>query len=210
MNRRIFWSLLVIVGGVIMVTSLSAQEARRGADSGRDKLRVGKLMGLGNRSRAYTPTYGTDVGAGLKPAREWQVTTVTYDTAPEWMDGLLIQFYVLGMMRDRETRQNVYSLYKKAVRYRDIRQDRDHMASVFLRPAALERYGEPVAIAAVFSLDGEVVDEISDEDVELPEAWWKNPVVIDSKALTMRDGYLLNRKESPWAVINPDDYEVIK
>ena len=115
-----------------------------------------------------------------------------------------------GMTRDPETKQNVYSFYKMAVRYVDIAEGRDHMAIVYLRPAALERYGEPVAVAAVITLEGEVVAEISDEAAKLPANWWKNPLVTDSKATTTRDGYLLDRSKSPWALINTDDYEVIK
>ena len=34
--------------------------------------------------------------------------------------------------------------------------------------------------------------------------------VTDSKSVTRRNGYLLNKAESPYAYINVDDYEVIK
>jgi len=54
------------------------------------------------------------------------------------------------------------------------------------------------------------VDEQNETAVDLPEFWWRNPSVLDSPMLTVREGYLLNRMESPWAWINPDDYEVIK
>ena len=200
---------------VVTITSLAfGQQAPRGTSAalraGSGKLRLRKLVGLGNKGRVFTPSYTSDIGRGIERAKEWRSVLLTYDTAPEWIDEMLIQFYVLGMTRDPETKRSVYSLYKTAVWYLDIAEGRNHMATVYLRPAALERYGEPVAVAAVVTLDGKVVAEISDESTKLPAAWWKNPLVTDSQATTTRDGYLLDRSKSPWALINPDDYEVIK
>jgi hypothetical protein len=201
---------------VVSITSLAlGQQAPRGASealrTGSGKLRLRKLVGLGNKGRIFTPSYTTDVGRGIERSKEWRSVLLTYDTAPEWIDEMLIQFYVLGMTRDPETKRNVYSLYKMAVWYLDIAEGRNHMATVYLRPAALERYGEPVAVAAVVTLDGEVVAEISDESTKLlPADWCNNAKVTDSQATTTRDGYLLDRSKSPWALINPDDYEVIK
>jgi hypothetical protein len=206
MSKRITRALLPITLVLVLVATVRAQEAT----SAGDKLRVRKLTGLSTKSRVFTPSFSTDVGRGVNRAREWQAVTVTYDTAPEWLDELQIQFFVLSVMRDPETKRNVYSLYRNTVRYIDIEQGRNHMAVVFLRPTALLRHGEPVAVAAVFSLDGKVVEEVSDEETKLPEKWWKNPLVTDSEATTIRDGYLLDRSKSPWALINPDDYEVIK
>ncbi len=206
MSTRIIRALLPITLVLVLVATVRAQEAT----SAGDKLRVRKLTGLSTKSRVFTPSFSTDVGRGVNRAREWQAVTVTYDTAPEWLDELQIQFFVLSVMRDPETKRNVYSLYRNTVRYIDIEQGRNHMAVVFLRPTALLRHGEPVAVAAVFSLDGKVVEEVSDEETKLPEKWWKNPLVTDSEATTIRDGYLLDRSKSPWALINPDDYEVIK
>jgi hypothetical protein len=212
---KYIWKALLPAFMVLSITSLAfGQQTPRGASNApraaSGKLRVRKLVGLGNKARMFTPSYSTDVGRGIQRAKEWRTVLLTYDTAPAWIDELLIQFYVLGMTRDPETKQNVYSFYKMAVWYLDVAEGRNHLATVYLRPAALERYGEPVAVAAVVTLEGEVVAEISDESVKLPAKWWKNPLVTDSQATTTRDGYLLDRSKSPWALINPDDYEVIK
>ena len=202
MSTRITRVLLPIIAVVVLGGTAFGQES--------DQLRVRKLTGLSNKSRVETPTYATDVGTGMNDAREWQAITVTYDTAPEWIVELLILFYVLSVMRDPETKRNAYSLYRTAVRYIDIEQGRNHMAAAFLRPTALLRHGEPVAVAAVFTLEGKIVAEVSDEDTKLPEKWWVNPLVTDSQATTIREGYLIDRGKSPWALINSDDYEVIK
>ena len=138
--------------------------------------------------------------------------SVIYDSAPDWIDDLLVQFHVLTMKPDPQTRQNVYSLFKKQVRYGDIERGRDHRAMAFLRPAAVKRYGDVVASAAILTVEGTVVDEQSETSIDLPEFWWRNELVLNNPRveLTVREGYLLNRKESPWMLVNPDDYEVIK
>jgi hypothetical protein len=175
-----------------------------------EQIRVRRFIGTGPRARATTPIYQTNLGAGTKRAQDWHVVSVIYDSAPEWMDDLLVQFHVMTVMKDRQSGRNVYSLFKKTVRYVDIERGRDHRAMAFLRPAATKRYGDVVASAAVLTVEGKVVDEQSETADDLPEFWWRNSLVLDSEALTVRDGYLLNRMESPWALINPDDYEVIK
>ncbi len=176
-----------------------------------EQIRVRRFIGTGPRARATTPIYQTSAGGGVKRAQDWHVVSVMYDTAPDWMDDLLVEFHVLMMMPDpAEPRRILYSLFKKTVRYIDIEQGRDHRAMAFLRPAAVKRFGSVVASAAVLTVEGKVVDEQNETAVDLPEFWWRNPSVLDSPMLTVREGYLLNRMESPWAWINPDDYEVIK
>lgn len=195
---------------VLVVASLSAAAVAQNARPASSKFRVKKLIGLGAKARVFTPRYTTDVGRGIERAQEWQAVTLMYDTAPEWIDEILIQFYVLGAKLNPQTKRRAFSLYKTAVWYVDIEAGRKHMATAFLRPNAIARYGEAVAVAAVVTLEGAVVAEISDESMELPEKWWKNPLVTDSDATTVRENYLLDRSKSPWALINPDDYEVIK
>ncbi len=203
MRIELLFALVIVC--VQVVSSIAQQDVDPA-----DKIRVQKIIGLGNKGRVYTPSFDTDVGRGINQAEEWKVIRVTYDTAPEWMDDLLVQFYVLSVQRNKETNRNAYSLFKLAVRYIDIERGRDHLAIAFLRPAAIKRYGEPVGVAAVITLENKVVAEISDEDIELPEKWWRNPLVTESKEVSVREGYLLPRSDTPWAVINPDDYEVIK
>ncbi|HAS81452.1 MAG TPA: hypothetical protein DCS43_01930 [Verrucomicrobia bacterium] len=174
------------------------------------QLRVRRFIGIGPRAREQAPFYQTNRGAAAKRAQDWHVVSVFYDTAPEWIEELLVQFHVLSELQDPVTKQKRYSLYKKSVRYVDIEKGNDHRAIVFLRPAAIKRFGEVVASAAVITLDGKVVNEQNETKIPMPPSWWSNPAVLDSPTLTVREGYLLNQIESPWALLNPDDYEVIK
>lgn len=198
--------LLCLLTGPVLAQGVAASRL-----APEEQIRVRRFIGTGPRARATTPVYQSSAGGGVRRAQDWHVVSVIYESAPEWMDDLLVEFHVMTMMPDpAEPRRNLYSLYKKTVRYVDIEQGRDHRAMAFLRPAAVKRFGNVVASAAVLAVEGKVVDEQSETAVDLPESWWRNPLVLDSPALTVREGYLLNRMESPWALINPDDYEVIK
>ncbi len=209
--------LLLFVQGLVLVSVatpglLRAQPAGRGRQplEADEMIRVRNLTALGSRAVVPTPIFNTSAGRGLRSPQDWHVVTLQYDVVPEWIDEMVVQFYVLSMMRDPETGGNAYSLFRKTVAYLDIERGRDRRALAFLRPAGLKRFGRVVACAAIVSIGGQVAAAPNESNVDLPENWWENPVVLDSPALTIRDGYLLDRKETPWAFINYDDYEFIR
>lgn len=226
-NMNIAWFFL-LCGGLACVLCADRTMAQRrrtggtsvrpagGVDTTRESrvLRVRKFTGLGRQSLIKTPQYRTNIGRSAKPERNWVKISVTYETAPEWMDELTFQYYALSLKTERG--RPSYSLFKKAVKYMDIEIGRDHISAVFLRPTALKRYGMLVAIAVEISYDGKVVAErgfVDSADKNLKpreDSWWKDPAVTESKAVTVRDGYLLDRSESPFALINIDNYEVIR
>ena len=196
-----------------MASVAQAQVARPNiSQKKRIPLEIRRLKGRDNRDTVETPSYSTSVGRGKNRAKDWQMISVEYDSFPEWIDKLAVHFYVISMKKDEKTRKTVFSYYETLVRYVDIERDRGHLARAFLRPTALERYGEVVGVAVEMSVDGELVAYKSDEikKAGLPLKWWKNPKVLDSESVIARKGYLLDREKSPWAFINIDDYEVIK
>ena len=117
-----------------------------------------------------------------------------------------------------EEGRKAYSLYRATVRYADVQatRGRQHLSEVFLRPAAILRYGELIAIAVEVYHDGELVAEASevsakDKDLKPREkTWWKDTAVTESQSVTVREGYLVSRKDSPFAYVNIDAYEVIR
>jgi hypothetical protein len=171
-------------------------------------VRIRKLNGLSSRSTVTSPVYSSNVGRSARPPREWQEIQVVYDTAPEWIDELVIEYFAMTM--DRKAGVNVYSMFKVAVRYMDIERGRNHMGVAYLRPSALKRYGRVVAVAVEISHDGKVAAVETEAGIKLPPTWWKNPAVTENKDMTIREGYLVNKANSPFAYINIDDYEVIK
>jgi len=212
-------SLVCIAAVTTLCSGSAVAQARRAADRAgdasttvgaelADAVRIRGLEGVGRRGLVKTPEYQTSVTRSSGVKREWAQIVLRYETRPEWIDALTIKYYVLGMIE--KNGRNVYSLYENAVRYVDIAQGRDHMGTVFLHPNALERFGEVVAAAVEVVYEGKPLAEESVVDTQLPEKWWKNPAVVNSDALTKREGYLLDRSQSPFAHINIDDFEVIR
>jgi hypothetical protein len=189
-------------------TARAQQRTARRERTPEESMTVGKLIGVGRRGLVKTPEYRSNVNRGAGQPREWAQIAVQYETFAEWLDDVTFQYWVLAMRK--EDGQNVYSLYKKSVRYSDIAAGRDHLSTVFLRPEALERFGPVVAAAVEVTIGGTLVGEASEAEIEVPGKWWRNPQVVESPQVTAREGYLLNRVESPWALINMDDYEVIR
>jgi hypothetical protein len=175
------------------------------------KVQIRRLLGVGSRGRVFTPVYNTNVGRGTRPARQWGSVTVVYETTPEWIDEMTITYYAMSL--DKTSGENKYSLYRKEVPYMDIARDRNHTGVVYIRPSALERFGEIVACAVEIRIDNEVVAQQGESSMggALPDEWWKDQRVIGrSDLVTIRDAHILNRIESPFAFINIDDYEAIK
>jgi len=178
----------------------------------KDWIRIRKIEGLGTRSLKRTPDYNarTNVPGGTKPARAWGMIHVLYDTAPEWIDELVFQYYAMAERREAGVRR--YTLYKATVRYADIEKGTRHMSAVFLRPSALRRYGDVGAVAVEVLHGGKVIAEAGEQSIQgLPrEQWWREPRVVESKAVTVKDGYLLDKSKTPFVFVNIDDYEDIK
>lgn len=182
------------------------------AAKGAAVIKIRKFVGVGQQTRVKTPVYSTNARGSTKQGRMWARVTLIYDTAPEWIDELTFQYYVLSSIKKKG--RTHYSLFKQIVKYTDIERGRNHMSTVFLSPRALKRYGSPEAVAVEISREGNVIERASEiaHGSKIPKRgeWWKNPKVVDSDAVTERDGYLLDRAHSPFALINIDDYEVIK
>lgn len=202
--------LVKLLSGVLVLSVAAGVSLGQAKSSSAPPLKIRKFSAIGTRSRVSTPQYKSDVARGSGSAKKWHSISVLYDTTPEWIDELTVEFHILAGTRDIETKKQVYALYKLVVRYADIERGRGHTATAFLRPSAIKRFGEPIAIAAVFSVKGREIDSVSQETESMPEKWWKNPRVTDRDIVTVRNGYLLDRSKSPWAMVNYDNYEVIK
>ncbi len=210
--------LVLVMAMACPVLGQAPAAARPAAAPAGPPLRIKKLEGIGNRAKVETPRYTTTLSRGSKPAGLWHQITCYYEvgrTPVQWIEGLTFRYYVLSVKKDKK-KGYAYTLYKTNVQYIDIPaglRNSDHKSSVFLRPAAVLRYGEVVAIAVEILYNGNVIVEGFDADSKskgLEGKWWKNPKVVESKVVTVKPGYLLDRSDSPFALINIDDYEVIK
>ncbi len=170
-------------------------------------VKLRKLSGVGRRGFVKNPEYRTSLGGTVGIDKDWSQITLEYATAPEWVDDLTFQFYALSIGTIEG--QKVYSFYKAAVKYADIERG-SHVCTMFLRPSAVKRFGELYAIAVEVLYRGTVVEEMTEEVQKMPPKWWKDPAVVENPSTVTRDGYLLNRAQSPFALISVEGFEFIK
>ncbi len=167
----------------------------------------------------------TNLKVSRKP-RQWIVPELEYQTAADWQDELTFTWHVLldsksAKQRDKPSKDKEpvsrYSYYTTSVRYMNIPKGA-HGASVVLPPSILERFGEPVVISVrIFNKEGDVLDGQDEgaSNLKMPENWWENDGVFsvtDKKTgallITRRQG-LLDRSKTIFALVNPDDYEMV-
>lgn len=168
---------------------------------GRLVLKVRELTGFGPRALVKSPDSGTTKRAG---SRDWAQLNVQYDTDPEWLDEVVFRFYVL--LRGKTAAD--YVLLKGVVTYVDVARGRAHQGCAYVRPAALERYGEILGVAVEANVKGETVSVLSEGRLgpskPLPLEWWKNQTLIP------KEGYIVDKSKTPFALVNFDDYEALK
>jgi hypothetical protein len=174
------------------------------ADAGTDEVKLRKLIGLGSQSLVKSPEFRASAARGTKPPGDWAQITIKFDTTPEWIDDLTFQFYALALIKDKDGKEQ-YSFYKNKVDCGDIEKGRDHLVAMYIRPSTLKRYGQLVAVGVESVEKGKVIAEAKEGNVL--DGWWKKEM---NSAVVTREGCLLDRAQSPFALLNIDDYEVIK
>ncbi len=128
--------------------------------------------------------------------QNWVELSLLYKTAPEWMDEVTVTFYVL--LEPKEDPSVKYKLLTGTVSYVNVKKGA-HRSVMYLHPTTLERYGEPKRCAAVLSASykGRPMEFASEE-----KPWWKQ--------LAGEPGLVLDRMQTPFAMLNFTDFEAIK
>lgn len=143
-----------------------------------------------------TPEFRSDANEPLAPAREWTRIRVTYETTLEWIDELEFRYSVLV----KNPKAEQFIMFPGSVTYVEISKGKQHFSAVFLRPNTILRYGNVVWAGVKVYLNGEQVATAQSPDDQRP---WS----INYKTL---DNVLLNREQTPFALIAIDNYETIK
>lgn len=179
-----------------------------GANREPPPIKLRKLNWERNVALVRTPEYRSSSSRAGGLPQEWWCIGVSYDSAPDWIDELTFQYHVLA--QTKVDGKKAFSLYKTRIAYIDIEKGRNHLATAYLRPRTVKRYGEPVAVTVQVYHKGDMVAEVAEARAKLPQSWWTESRVIDSESLTVRDGYLLNRAQTPFMLVDIDSYETIK
>jgi hypothetical protein len=151
-----------------------------------------------------TPRYDVSRTEGISSrgrSGRWMVVKVVYETAPDWIDELKVTFYVQveNPQADRRSGRGADLVLRGAVSYVDV-EEGEHQAVMAMQPSTLTRYGDPVRLAVEISVGGQVVAQMSDPSARSP--WWSQ--------MPSRDGCLVTRLASPWAMLYFDEFEAIK
>ena len=213
MKKHTFQRLRAALVAAVAVASANSFAAPQAAGAkgtpgtNPNEVQIRKLTDLNREYRQRAKSVDTRTNA--KP-REWGVFDVTFQTAPEWIDGLTISYTVILQNPKPKDGEPQVSLFQSTVEYPDIARGTDHRAGVVLKPTALERFGIPIGFAVQIFVAGEEVasDGVGAGPLKSRPKWWIDPQIVDSSATARRDGYLTDRAKSPFQLIDVDTYEV--
>lgn len=219
---------MMTVWAALCVTALhaapqSAVPANEGPAA--PKVLIDQFPRMGNQCRMSAPSLdgASTVGRCYTKPRNWIVLETKYSTYARATDRLTFTWHVLldtstATERDKSEKLSPYSYLTTSVSYVNIPKG-SHAASVCLHPSYLERYGEPRAVGLVVtSSSGEElpcstsVSEI--KGIQSKTKFWENSQIMnatDASGMPMierRQG-LVDRSKTIWALVNPNDYEMV-
>ena len=236
MKKIAFVTLAALAAGTVIA---AAPTARRGgknvppppseeAAAGRaDRVVVDQYPKLGRQSTLSAPAINGESTIGQcytgKP-RKWIVLEAKYTTESRCIEQLTFAWHVIldtktATNKDKEGAAKLapYSYFTQTVTYNNIPKG-SHAASVCLHPSYLERYGEPKAVGlVVMDAEGKVIagDSVSEvKGIPSNKPFWDNAQIMDAKdaagnpMIERRQG-LQDRSKTIWALVNPNDYEMV-
>ncbi|MBP1589716.1 MAG: hypothetical protein IJT88_00525 [Kiritimatiellae bacterium] len=145
--------------------------------------------------KAKSPIYKVSVGTQNASTVDWWQGVVEFETAAEWIDELEFTFYAYV-----EDPKQGKKLFRAMVTYVNIPKGR-HVADCFLHPHSVQRFGAPKATAVIVKINGAVVAQKSSIQ-QGGGSWWEGFSPID--------GVLLNRGQTPFALVDYDLHPTIK
>ncbi len=209
----------------------AAAAAEDGEESKEVLVRIEQYPKLGRQATLSAPSIsgGSTIGAYTGKPRPWIVLEARYQTQERCIDQLTFEWHVLletksATSKDKEGQAKLapYSYFEQTVTYSNIPRG-THAASVCLHPSYLEQYGEPKAVGLVVKdsngnvLAGDCESEIKgipSHPKTLEKAFWNDPTIMDAKQqngepmIERRQG-LQDRSKTIWALVNPNDYELV-
>lgn len=198
--------------------------------SGKDaKITIDQFPKTGRSSTLMAPMLqgASIIGQCYSKPRKWIVLEAKYSTYSKWQDQLTFTWHILletksATEKDKTDKIAPYSYFSTSVTYANIPKG-THAASVCLHPSYLERYGEPKAIGLVIAnKDGTILAGDCESEIKgikshpksLEEAFWNNQEIMNMQdksgelMIERRQG-LQDRSKTIWALVNPNDYEMV-
>ena len=202
--------LLPLAAAVFALFATDASAQQGGKEKGPPGTNPGEVQATLITKTGNFEQKSPSVVAGTRH-KVWGVLDVTFTTLPEWVDDLSVTFYVMlqNPKADPKKGERPMSFFTLTLSYSDIARGKDHKVGAVLQPAALQRYGGAIGLAAKISVGGTEVATIADGESRLKtaEKWWEDPKIVDAPVVQRRDGYLIDRMKSPFQLQDNDNYE---
>ena len=188
----------LVLGVAIMGASLPFAQAQAPAAGAMDRpVTIKKIDG----KKIRTPDYVVNPSQAVQRMREWFKVEVLYDTEPEWMDEVSFTYYIVVKAKQPQPGRPPFTLFKGEVTYINVEKGR-HKSDIYIHPSTLARLGDVERVAVQVNVGGRMVAMDGVPAGSTATRWWEQ--------LTPREGYLLNRMQTPFAMLSFDDYEAIK
>ena len=123
---------------------------------------------------------------------DWVSIEVDYKSRVEWADELVIQFYIL-------TEKNV--VLKGGQTQMNVQDGKRHIATAYLHPNTVARFGAIQKIAVVILYHGQEQD-LAQWPMRTKKDWWNSGKTIE--------GQIKNVFQTPFIINQPENYEDIK
>lgn len=135
--------------------------------------------------------------------REWLQLSAEYDQDLPWLDELTVTFYVVlnADQQNFAAGAPLVNMFTGSVTYQNIKRGR-HRSTMFIDPNTFERFGSPSAIAVVFNVQGRPAGGDVQPQSTAASRWWTTQ--------TPHSIPLLNRSETPWAMVEIEQFNTIK
>lgn len=196
-----------LVAAVVLLAGLSAAKAQQPNTD----FKIVKIT----PELVTTPEYTFNLGPKNKKVqknKDWLEVEVSFDwqprlKKPEFQDDLTFNYYILLGNKDRENPKG--TLLTGAVTHMAIPQAKGMNSVMYLSPRTLERFfqGKPPATASAAVVDVGVT--VLAQGRPVAEASWKGKGRWWEQ-FEPKQGYVLNKNETPFAPLVWDYYEAIK
>lgn len=188
---------LVAAASAAALLALAPSVSAQAPAAGPRPLDIRKIGG----GKVQTPEYQMKKSQFAARTREWFQIIVEYDTDPDWVDEAAFTYYVLLKAKAQTAGRSPFTLFKGDVTYINIQKGK-HKSDIFLHPSTLARYGDVERVAVQVNVGGRLVAMDGLPQGTAAQRWWEQ--------MSPLDGYLLNRMQTPFAMMNFDDYEAVK
>lgn len=190
------WFAGAVAGAVGLMMLIPYSGAQQPVQNPVGRVKIAKKQA---QQAEFQPSPSTNVKAhARKRGTSWLWLDVSYETLTEWVDDLKITYYV-WMETGNQREPNV--ILRGDATFMNIEKG-VHQDAAFISPAVLKRYGKVKGVAVEFTYGGRVVAADSDpKDFNYKRA---------IEQLAPKDGLVLPKDKSPYALVEADGFEMAK